>query len=318
MTRTFGSVLLLAVVAWAAPEADQHEREIREIRGQLERLRGEAMERHEQRKFEESRELARKSLQLMEVLIHRHLVPLAELRARAGKEGEAKRIQDEIHRVRERMEELRRHMEQDPRDRGNKEREDPRRILEGLERGIGALQALGRHDEAEHLERLANEVRQRMRRREANRKEIEIAEQRLEVMRLAIKAFREAEKSDAAEALEKAIHALELRVEGRDDPEARKIRGNAPELGQQVELLLYAGDLWEEFGHERKAAMCTELGRELQEIFLRKNKNKKKGRGRGEAAAQRTIERIEQLEERMKRMERSLEEIVDLLRRQRD
>jgi hypothetical protein len=114
----------------------------------------------------------------------------------------------------------------------------------------------------------------------------------IEVMRLAVQALREGERHDAAELLERAIRARETALEGRRDEEARRIREGAPDVPQQVEMLAQAARLWNQLGHERKAAAIAELARHLQERALH--------RGGGGAAP---------LEERLSALERRLAEI---------
>lgn len=135
-------------------------------------------------------------------------------------------------------------------------------VLRGLEYGMVALEKLGRREELKMLARVADEVRAEIRGdRKAKRAvtEREIGLRQLDTMRLAMKALLEADRKETAEIVEHAIHARELAMEGRRDEKATAIRQGAPELGVQIEILMYAADLWDEFGHEEKAAAVREL-----------------------------------------------------------
>jgi hypothetical protein len=126
----------------------------------------------------------------------------------------------------------------------------------------------------------------------------------LEVMRMGMAALEEAGRHDSAELLERAIRAREVQLEGRRDREAAEIREQAPTLGQQIELLAYAAELWQEFGHERKAEVISELVERMRSMRpgdLR--------RGRGEPRRDALLPRVERLERRLAELERDLEEI---------
>ena len=302
--RTTGVIVLVCVAAWAVP--DDWEREVHQVRMHLDEIRAKAEALHEDGKLEAARKHAGQFIELAQHMAHKELLPLAERLDKQGKKDAAHAVRREAEKILHEAEKVGAHVREFDKKRGG-QKSDLEEVHEGLEAGIRALHTLGKREEMAHLQRIAEEVEKRIRHRDGNRKEIEIAERRIEVMRLAHHAFREAEKRDAAEAMERAIHALELGIEGRNDPEARRIREKAPKLGQQAELMLFAGKLWDEFGHESKAKRCFELGRELQEIWHRKQG----GKGEG---SERVMHRVEQLEERVKRMENTLEEIRRLLR----
>ncbi len=121
------------------------------------------------------------------------------------------------------------------------------------------------------LQEVAGEMEEHeARERRAQHPEIVKAKKRLATMRVAFKAFLEAEKHDAAHLMEYAIHALELGIEGRRDEEAQRLRKNAPDRAQQIELLRRAAALWASWGHEAKAAQVGALARELAESVERK------------------------------------------------
>lgn len=145
-------------------------------------------------------------------------------------------------------------------------------LIERLELGMQALKELGREDALHQLARIADEVRaerraarevrrggEREERGDRGRSEVEVVRERLQVMRLAADAFVAADQHDAADLVERAMHARELALEGRRDEEAARIRESAPDRRKLAELLKRAAHLWAEQGHERKAAALAEL-----------------------------------------------------------
>ncbi|MHC4768609.1 MAG: hypothetical protein ACYTEI_07855, partial [Planctomycetota bacterium] len=119
---------------------------------------------------------------------------------------------------------------------------------------------------------------------------------------------------DSAELLHRAIRAREVQLEGRRDREAAQIREQAPTLGQQIELLAYAADLWQEFGHEEKARVVGELAERMRSSW-RRGADRRGGEPRRETRNQpqgrrdALLPRIEQLEHRLAEIEQGLEEI---------
>ena len=139
-------------------------------------------------------------------------------------------------------------------------------ILEGLEHGLAALERLGRHEEHEILQRVANGVRRELepqRRVQRNHPEREVAERQIEVLKLALAALREGGRPHSAELVELAIRAREVGLEGRRDEEARTIRRRAPNRAQTIELLMLAEELYREFDLEEEAATISRLTEEL-------------------------------------------------------
>lgn len=133
-----------------------------------------------------------------------------------------------------------------------------KKIMQGLEHGIGALKALGKNDLAEALARVAKEVRGR---REGPREED--AKKQIEIMQMAMKAFREKDRHDAAERVERAIHAFKLSLAGRRDQEANEIRERAPKRPELAELMARAGEIYRELRMIDRAEMVEGLGRRL-------------------------------------------------------
>ncbi len=226
-------------------------------------------------------------------------------------------------------------------------------VLDGLERGMGALRELGRHEELEALERVAHEVRRELEgrrdrpqreRERAHRSENEreVALHQLEIMRMAMPALREAGRKDAADLLEHAIHARELALGERRDDEAQHIRETAPNRGQLSEILGLASRLWAEFGHEERAHAVGELAEQMrarvhrqrderaqreQDRPHREARQRRGERDRPEARERRdqpdryqaAMERIERLEVHMKRLAEAMERLQGQLHeRERD
>jgi hypothetical protein len=114
------------------------------------------------------------------------------------------------------------------------------------------------------------EERERRRERDEGRStgerpksEREVVLHRLEVMRIAMHALREAERGDAAELLTLAIRAREMMLERRNDEEARRVRERAPNREQLVDILFMAAKLWREFGNDEKSAIVGQLAEQL-------------------------------------------------------
>jgi hypothetical protein len=171
-------------------------------------------------------------------------------------------------------------------------------------------------DRAEKLSRMTEELwpRRQRPRQQARPGPSEEAIHAVEVMKMAVKALKEAEHHDSAELLHRAIRAREVQLEGRRDREAAQIREQAPTLGQQIELLAYAADLWQEFGHEEKARVVGELAERMRSSW-RRGADRRGGEPRRETRNQpqgrrdALLPRIEQLEHRLAEIEQGLEEI---------
>ncbi len=219
-------------------------------------------------------------------------------------------------------------------------------ILRGLRNGVEALVALGKHEEAERLEKIAAAVRQRLehsrkmkneeserrahaelKESEAANKERDILKRRLEIMGLASKALQEAERKNEHELLERGMHAYELRLKGRRDKEALHVYENMPDNEQLAEVMIYAGKLWHEFGHPDKGDLCHEVGRSFvgkkahRERRERDGHREREGRREREHERERSrdlLERIEQLQERMAHLEDMIKKLQNSLREVKD
>jgi hypothetical protein len=155
-------------------------------------------------------------------------------------------------------------------------------LIERLEIGLSALEELGRHDAHEIVQRIANELREERARglrkppKEEN-EEIKTARRRLKVMRTAVDAFLEANRRDAAELVEHAMHARELAIEGRRDKKANRIRETAPNRGQLAELLEAASKLYKEWNMPDRAEALADLSEVYAKQWLRQKRAERGG-----------------------------------------
>jgi hypothetical protein len=224
----------------------------------------------------------------------------------------------------------------DPEGRRGRDRSPNReQIVEILVMAEHIYREFGMNERADMLSRQTEElwprrdrerVREREHARERNRDHErppdarrEAAMRDLEIMHLAMAALKEKGRHDSAELLHRAIRAREVRLEGRRDREAIEIHEQAPTLGQQIELLAYAADLWEEFGHERKAEMVGGLAARMRESWQRGEGRRGEGQRQGQRRGgeqRRNVppDRIEQLERRLAEIEQALEETREQLR----
>jgi len=178
-----------------------------------------------------------------------------------------------------------------------------------------------RPERAEVCFRLARKFQEQQERRRKGGREREMAKKRLEILRLAMKAMLEAERREAAERIEHAIHALELALEGRTDAKAKRIRETAPKAGQLAELLHLAARIWDGFGHEEKAARCLQLGVDLaaqthrRDDAVRERKEHRERERRDEDLRKHVEHLHHRLEELTREVERLRQEVTELKRR---
>jgi hypothetical protein len=194
------------------------------------------------------------------------------------------------------------------RERRDLERQDLPHVLEGLERGIASLRALGRHEEAEHLAGIAREVREEFRerpRRDGGEREREVGLHQLEVMRGALHGLEESDRPDAADLLRHAIRAREVALEGREDEEAREIREKAPDRAQVVELLRFGARFLRELGQPDRAEAAERLA---DEMWGRRGADRRDGPDSAPPAGA-LAERVERIEDRLARLEGAIEEL---------
>jgi len=151
---------------------------------------------------------------------------------------------------------------------------------------------------------------------------------RIEILRMAMPALREAERKDAAEMLERAIHTGELLLDGREDAEAQRIYRNTPSLGQLAELLHLASRLWREFKHPEQAEAVMELSRHYaqrsreqnreREVAERREHEGREHEGReheGREHEGREHEGRDDLDRRIQHLRRELHELQQVLQR---
>lgn len=135
-------------------------------------------------------------------------------------------------------------------------------ILQGLKAGAASLRALGRGEEAERLERLAAELRKKAAaggKRSRGESEREVALGQIKIMRIAFQGLLDAGREDSAELMEHAIHAKELALEGVRNKKATKVYETAPNLGQRIELLMFAAQKLRDAGKKEQASVVAKL-----------------------------------------------------------
>ena len=94
--------------------------------------------------------------------------------------------------------------------------------------------------------------------------ERDVVLRQIKIMRYALHALAEAEKKDAADLLERAIHSRELTLEGRRDEEAVRIRDGAPSHGSQIEILMLAERILKELDQTERAVAVGRLAGEMR------------------------------------------------------
>lgn len=173
-----------------------------------------------------------------------------------------------------------------------------------------------------------NAAPERPARRGPNR---EVLTHQIEIMQMAMPALREAGREDTAELLKRAIQVRTVNLKGLQGEEANMVRERAPKLGQVVEILRYAADLWTRFGDEEKAAVIDRLANQMWENRDRPRTERKPavrrdtdgaGRvdreeraGRGAPTQhEATMRRIEMLEGKLEEFERQLHEMQQALK----
>ena len=181
----------------------------------------------------------------------------------------------------------------------------------------------GDHERAEKLSRLTErlwgereEPRRRRERERGPRRYDDWQRRDLQTMEQAIHALREAERTDAADLMRRALEARIVELEQVRGREADHVRERAPSLGQTVELLQLAADLWDEFGHEERAAVTRDLAERMWEDRERAREPRERGRrGRAEGSEHReaVLHRIELLQERLAEMREMIEHMQEQL-----
>ncbi len=235
----------------------------------------------------------------------------------AGRPEDAARVREEAAGLKRKIEDARG---------GKEQRDDPRlQALHNLEKAIGALEKAGYEGMANELRGTADRLRAEIKgggaeAKRAHGEDADFWRRNLETLVVAMKGLAEAERHDAADMVERAIHARRLMLEGRKDEEAAQIMRKAPDDGQLAELLLMAAGCWREFKQPEKAAQCEELGRSFQQRTEKGRVEKAIQFARGEQREGPGPEdRMARLEERLDRMERMLHDALERLEeRERD
>ena len=156
-------------------------------------------------------------------------------------------------------------------------------ILRGLKAGAASLRTLGRADAAERLERTAAELQKTAAdggRRTRGPNEREVALRQIKIMRIAVRGLLNAGRRDSAHLMELAIHAMELDLEGVRNEKAARVRKSAPNLGQRVELLMFAASKLREAGKLEQASAVANLGEQLLERFRGRQERASEGEQR--------------------------------------
>ena len=182
----------------------------------------------------------------------------------------------------------------------------------------------GANDRADTLERMISQLwdhgEERVRDNERRHKVRDAVAKRLgeelETMRIARHALLEAERENSARELERVMHVHEMILEGHGERAVGNAMEEGPTLGQQVELLNHSAHLWDEFGHEGKAARVRELARQYMERFEQRRDRESRARGRNGVEGE-YAQRIEQLQEQIEELKHSLGDLKEELRRQR-
>jgi len=136
-------------------------------------------------------------------------------------------------------------------------------ILDGLERGMVALETLEMRRELDMLRHVADDVRREMRNADGSRREREVAERQIEALRLALDVLRDEGRIEAIELAERTIRAREVSLEGRRDSEARQIRQRSPGRDRIIELMDLAQELYRRNGADDRAEILDRLTDEL-------------------------------------------------------
>jgi len=171
---------------------------------------------------------------------------------------------------------------------------------------------------AEQYREIGSRQKKNAGKREGGNREREMAMRHMEILRVAMHGFREAEKKDAAHRIEQVLHIYELALAGKQD-EARKAREKAPNSGQLAELLLFAGNIWKDFGHEKKAGQCFELGRFYQQRWHDQQSRKRHAEEKEKPRRTDRDARLAEMEAQIERLNhavRKLAKEIERLRRE--
>jgi len=170
------------------------------------------------------------------------------------------------------------------------------------------LDQAGRTERAVAVRELGEKFSAKLRRQQGRGQERERQEARrtLRIVRYAVDALFAANRRDAADILEHAMHAHELALEGRRDDEAMRIRKSVPGHEQIVRALRLGAEILEDRGHRERAAGVLQVANQIQQSHGRESKREHALRGHDrEGGEERTAhqDRARQLERALHRLE---------------
>ena len=200
---------------------------------------------------------------------------------------------------------------------------DKDRIVGGLMAGARALRELGRIDQAEQMEKLAEDVARRRDRRTGEDDKRALARRYLRSLRFAVVALVETDQHESAARIEHVMHAIELSLEGRKDEEANRIRREVPKAEVVLEDLERAIRVLRKQGKKDKSQAVLEVLHRMEKKEKARRSEDKEERAEEEVREEMEEEeerereheredaqkRIEELEKRMKKLERYLEKL---------
>jgi hypothetical protein len=176
-------------------------------------------------------------------------------------------------------------------------------LFHHLEGAVHALRELDRGEQAERLSALAKELRQSLTRHSGERDERSDGHRRgrdreqlqweLNMFRLAKAMFREVKKNNLVELVEQSMHARELKIVGRRDRGAQEIMHAQPSVGNEVELLAYASQLYKKHGAGEKAAGLAKLAKQLSSGKKTHKKNEKEKKRKKLTERQAALQQLE-------------------------
>jgi regulator of replication initiation timing len=234
-------------------------------------------------------------------------------------EGKAEAAATLRERVRELEETLaRREEERRAQRRAGQEGVESAAVREAVRFGLEFLRALGGEEASDDLVRLADEIErrfgERLSRAEREREDPAHGQRQLDAMRTALRALAEAGRAEAADLVERAMHALELLRTGRMGAEAREALRRAPTHEQVREALEVALDLLKEQGKQDLAEGVRWLVDELAAM----HPPPPEPPGEARVADDPARERVAALERRLEELRRAVEDLRAQLAEMRD
>jgi hypothetical protein len=271
MTPTPFRVVLPAVLAFLAGFTPAQNPELDAARKRIEDLRAHAAQLQERGRDDEAQEMLQ----------------------------EARAIEEKLRRVAERGQQ------------GN----DSDKILRGLEMGMESLKALGRHDALEMLQQIADEVRRERkearadlqpRKGKAEHPELRAAREQLQVFKVAHEGLAEGGHEEAAEQMELAVRALEMRIDGRKDEEAEEVQQSAPDHAQTTELLMLAARMLKEQDKPDRAGSVARLAEQFGQRYRKQARDGGQPARRDGDDMQR---QLQQLQDQIQELQRALQDL---------